>query len=121
MPRYIDAYKLITAVRTFFFTVINEAEPLMADDEEAFDLKIVNPLLEANKVIRRIIREQPTVDVVKVVHGEWIEDIAYYDENGCPCIVARCSNCGEAYPTYNYCPNCGAKMDLKGEDDEQIH
>lgn len=54
---------------------------------------------------------KPLEDVAPVVHGEWIEDIAYYDENGCPCIVARCSNCGEAYPTYNYCPNCGAKMD----------
>ena len=52
----------------------------------------------------------------EVVRGEWVEDIAYYDENGCPCIVARCSNCGEAYPTYNYCPNCGADMRERRED-----
>lgn len=64
MSSYIDAYKLIVEVRTFFVKLINEAEPLMEDDEEAFDLKIVNPLLEANKAIRRIIREQPRVDVV---------------------------------------------------------
>ena len=64
MSSYIDVYKLIVAVRTFFVKLINEAEPLMADDEEAFDLKIVNSLLEANKAIRRIIREQPRVDVV---------------------------------------------------------
>ena len=65
--------------------------------------------------VEKTIREQPIADVVEVVRevvrGEWVEDIAYYDEDGCPCIVTRCSNCGEAYPTYNYCPNCGAKMD----------
>ena len=42
--------------------------------------------------------------------GEWIDDIAYYDEDGCPCIVTRCDQCGEANPKTNYCPNCGAKM-----------
>ena len=43
-------------------------------------------------------------------HGEWVHDIAYYDEDGCPCIVSRCSECGEAYPESNFCPNCGADM-----------
>lgn len=49
----------------------------MADDEEAFDLKIVNPLLEANKAIRRIIREQPTVDAVEVIP---CEDCKWWDD-----------------------------------------
>lgn len=74
--------------------------------EKNFGHGTINPILQ-------LIDEQPTANVVEVVHGEWLEDIAYYDENGCPCIVARCSNCGEAYPTYNYCPNCGAKMEVK--------
>ena len=43
-------------------------------------------------------------------HGEWVHYIAYYDEDGCPCIVSRCSECGEAYPESNFCPNCGADM-----------
>lgn len=57
----------------------------------------------------------PAADVVEVKHGRWKEvewqfgDV-YYD----------CSVCGESFcliegtPTdnlYNYCPNCGAKMD----------
>lgn len=62
------------------------------------------------KPYRDAIDAMPSEDVAPVVHGEWVEDIAYYDDNGCPCIVTRCSNCGEAYPTYNYCPNCGADM-----------
>ena len=54
--------------------------------------------------------EQPIVDAVEVVHGrwEWITEDVY-----------RCTNCGATnhvkevmgLPDWNYCPNCGAKMD----------
>ena len=40
--------------------------------------------------------------------GKWFSDIAYYDEDGCPCIVYRCSECGEVSEAYNFCPNCGS-------------
>ena len=48
----------------------------------------------------------PAADVAPVVHGKWV--------NGC-----QCSVCGDRHgpynsrhrPYYNYCPNCGAKMD----------
>ena len=48
----------------------------------------------------------PAADVATVVHGRWV--------NGC-----QCSVCGDRHgpynsrhrPYYNYCPNCGAKMD----------
>ena len=48
----------------------------------------------------------PAADVAQVVHGQW--------ECGC-----QCSVCGDSHgpynsrhrPYYNYCPNCGAKMD----------
>ena len=58
----------------------------------------------------RMICEQPTVDAVEVVHGRWIG-------NGIPESVLRgCSVCGFTCgaPTFNYCPNCGAKMDGDG-------
>ena len=87
MSRYIDADELI------FIGLDNP------DDDHLFEF-----------VPKEFIDNAPTADVVEVVRGEWIEDIAYYDDDGCPCIVTRCSNCGEAYPTYNYCPNCGADM-----------
>lgn len=51
-----------------------------------------------------------TVDAEPVRHGHWIEDD---DGDG-----RHCSICGEDYcyiisncELYNYCPNCGAKMD----------
>lgn len=63
--------------------------------------------------LKKMISNAPTVDAVEVVHGRWewkTEDIY------------RCSNCGEdshvkevmGQPDWDYCPNCGAKMDGDG-------
>ena len=56
-----------------------------------------------------------TNDVKQVVHGRWRIET---DEEQ-PHIAIRqvvCSMCnGRAHGRYNYCPNCGAKMDLEDE------
>ena len=59
-----------------------------------------------------ILREAPTIDVTPVRHGRWVS---------VPHKLARvCSVCNRDEPykfadtdadVYNYCPNCGAKMD----------
>ena len=58
------------------------------------------------------LRDMKTADVAPVRHGRWIEKDKYnfvtmYD----------CSICGTRIldngPAWNYCPNCGAKMDLE--------
>lgn len=61
-----------------------------------------------------IVDEVPTVDAVEVVHGRWIEK---------PYLLGTtryCSICGQNYGmphgVFNYCPNCGAKMDGGNED-----
>jgi DNA-directed RNA polymerase subunit RPC12/RpoP len=63
------------------------------------------------------------VDAVEVVHGEWsiIED-DYDDATILECSVCEVSFRFDEYDgllpqaqTYHYCPNCGAKMDLKGK------
>ena len=63
----------------------------------------------------------PAAKVASVRHGYWIEqenwalDDYYY----------TCSACGEDYntidgtPDYNFCPNCGAKMDEKERDENE--
>lgn len=65
------------------------------------------------------IMNAPITNVVEVVHGRWVDKEDYYIETGMTCSV-----CGERYwletsltdfKPYNYCPNCGVKMDLKGE------
>lgn len=49
-------------------------------------------------------------DVKPVVHGRWEFD-AFTAEYGNP---YHCSICKEEYDnTHNYCPHCGAKMDVK--------
>ena len=61
------------------------------------------------------IEAAPTVDAVEVVHGRWIDKGEY----------AVCTECGgrsgtqyegvEPIPLMTqFCPNCGAKMDLEG-------
>ena len=55
------------------------------------------------------IEEQPTADVVEVVHGEWIRK----DDT---CTVFECSSCKKISDLrWDYCPNCGAKMRKKVE------
>ena len=66
--------------------------------------------------VLRTIYESPTVDAVEVVHGRW-KKTAYSG-------VSRCSCCDKPSSTpdcldefFNYCPNCGAKMDGGNEDE----
>ena len=55
------------------------------------------------------IEAMPTVDAVEVVHGRWIHRP---DERRCPFCGYHYSYFGGK--DYNYCPNCGAKMDGDG-------
>ena len=70
-----------------------------------------------------LISAVPAADVVEVRHGEWIvKKHMYFPENRL-LEEMRCSVCEEeafyneveGYVLTNYCPNCGAKMDGKGE------
>ena len=66
-----------------------------------------------NDALRGAQHAAPTVDAVEVVHGRWVDNV---DENGIQRNAWRkCSSCGSLnFKTRpNYCPNCGAKMDLK--------
>ena len=68
---------------------------------------------------KNLVKRQPSVDVQPVRNGEW-EERKVSDKN---CIdewqTACCSVCHKYHTTpymyyfdnYNYCPNCGARMD----------
>ena len=84
---------------------------LEEDDEPCTLTKILFALIQLT------IEKHPAADVVEVRHGEWVHSdkaAHWYGKD-------KCSECH--YRTYdgldlshfNYCPNCGAKMDGKGE------
>ena len=55
------------------------------------------------------IENAPAADVAPVRHGRWKR----YGKN-----LGECSECGEIVSVRNnYCPNCGAKMDLEAQHD----
>jgi len=56
---------------------------------------------------QQYVHMQPTIDAVPVVRGEWIKDNRVY---------GYCSHCGhfqDVVKFSKYCPNCGAKMEVK--------
>ena len=64
-----------------------------------------NDFSQQMDVILAIVDAQPAADVAPVVHGRWKP----YRKN-----LGKCSECGEVVQIRsNYCPNCGAKMDLE--------
>ena len=66
------------------------------------------------ETIEEVLKQTKTVEAVEVVHGRW-EKAEY---NG----FLRCDQCKDVYINeewledgkWNYCPNCGAKMDGDG-------
>lgn len=49
----------------------------------------------------------PTVDAVPVVHGKW----CFVDKNKVQCSVCLRIRNGKTQRMWEYCPNCGARMD----------
>lgn len=60
----------------------------------------------------RVIEAQPAADVAPVRHGRWV---IYKAPDAYHCGLVKCPFCGEEMiaesDEYNFCPNCGAKMD----------
>lgn len=72
----------------------------------------------AGQVAIEKIKNAPTIDAAPVVHGRWescYEDWRHQLEGN------KCSVCGFEYygNLFNYCPNCGAKMDGGATDGNQ--
>ena len=77
-------------------------------DREAALMKLMQDGCSAKNL--QSISDMPAADVAPVVHARWIEDHDYL----------KCPECGVMVKwdftffdigDWNYCPNCGAKMD----------
>ena len=77
----------------------------------SFGKTVISKILESyRRAMFCEIDNAPTVDAVEVVHGRWT--MLKYP-------LTQCSACGgvrncESERNWNYCPNCGAKMDGDG-------
>ena len=113
MPKLIDEDEAIKVVHKVIYDYFDMVED---DDESPITYKD-KQLLEINKKITQRIKALPTADVPDRKVGKWVE---CDDEYWC---YYRCSECGHLLMEittegYNYCPNCGARME-KGEGDER--
>ena len=62
------------------------------------------------------ISDMPAADVAEVVHGRWVHETIEDDDWGGTYHSWSCSECkfsvGRNPTDENFCPNCGAKMDV---------
>ena len=101
MAEYIDRELAIKAVR-------NEDKDVMADYGEEYGTEWG---FSEEKIIG-VIMKVPAADVTPVVHGKW-QYVETDDEHFF--FFFFCNN--KEYWESNYCPECGAKMDLEQEEE----
>lgn len=81
--------------------------------ERVYGKCVYKPVEDVYRMIVKRINNSHAADVAPVVHGAW----SLENDEEMPNFMFKlviCSACGEkANHTYNYCPNCGAKMDEK--------
>ena len=81
------------------------------------------PLTNTDCFTMYMLDNTPTIEAEPVRHGRWVplsydgyaDGYPVYDEWECSECHFACE--GEGEPPLNYCPNCGAKMEGKNEDD----
>ena len=69
-----------------------------------------NALYKANDIYS-VIDNAPATDVVPVLHGKWLTHSDRPDN--LICSVCECGFDMWKHDKHNFCPNCGAKMDLE--------
>ena len=103
MPRYIDADKLKKRMFSYYACVTEDASKSNYTGETLMSYEVAD-------LIEDCIDNAPTVDAKPVVHGEWIDGRPYVNSRWKVCSVCK-QTAPEPHGGYNYCPNCGAKMD----------
>ena len=78
--------------------------------------KVFDALCQMGHMFKKIIDETPTADVAEVKHGEWETTNVTQDLDNVELFHHHHKGCKFGYGDnspygYDYCPNCGAKMD----------
>lgn len=121
-PRYIDANKLIESLGDSVDACKKWVRKMKARNDGEM---IARSTQAEATLIEAILRTKamPTADVVEVKHGEW-KEIQRYEPTD-KAAINECSVCHDTIWMYdgergwNYCPNCGAKMDGGKDNDDQ--
>ena len=88
-------------------------------DEEVCDrVQQISHNADVFMAVRKVLETMPTIEAEPIRHGRWTKN--FEDTRGYTMSFA-CSNCGMDTATpyamkkmdFEYCPNCGAKMDGK--------
>ena len=103
MPRLIDANDVIDEINEAISNIAFTS-PYQSD---------INTMLSGMERVLDIVEASPTVDAVEVVHGRWEK---FHHGSYDFALRLRCSHCRHVVYEwgFNYCPNCGAKMDGDG-------
>lgn len=109
MPRLIDADALQEQIDNL---CSDRNENWIGDEQKSYIL---------HSDVSDIIFDAPTIEIPKVVHGYWI-DMGDFES----CSVCKSTQLKKFESMYgtaervwtktSYCPDCGAKMDLKSEE-----
>ena len=74
---------------------------------------VTNLVWAAIMAIERDVRDMPAADVAPVVHEKWLLDRwpswPHRECSRCKIMIPRTKEVADQY--WQYCPNCGAKMD----------
>lgn len=100
MAEYIDREAAISLIKQYGHDAI---------DGGRYSLDTVDDCIELENCVKVL----PTADVAPVAHGRWIHD-GHRINGGID--WCHCSECGKSdnfCARTNYCPNCGAKMDIE--------
>lgn len=107
MVEYIERETLYHRIRAFAADVIfRGCEAMLSAKDTCNPREWTRGYEQGVKDISTLIATQAAADVAPVVHARWIKKTGR----------AQCSYCADecwadSATEYNYCPNCGAKMD----------
>lgn len=108
MAEYIEREALIASIESIDWYSVHRGE-LTAGAKSS-----ENPLYKASEIYSAI-DNAPSANVATVRHGRWIEytKVIIPEPYNKWEQAWKCSECGfdDGFVAYNYCPNCGAKMD----------
>ena len=94
---------------------LNIIDRTLKKENKEYGITAVSFALER---VKSYIQKLPAADVREVKHGRWIK------EKTSALVHWHCSVCGDCYyldePNAEYCPRCGAKMDGKDGNNENI-